>query len=220
MRLLVVLAVGLTLAGCAGTYAQTDLVRAERADRNALREATDVAVVWYAPPAPTFSGYVDERSIEIRTQTGIEAPLDRVRDRFVARLARPLGYPVVQRRPPVMVANDSVETLRASVTSPLVLDFRTTSWGVANLRSGGRAGGKPNPEDPIYTHHFVRARLVSLSDGKTLWSAVCGLRGYPGDETVQLQQLTAAGGVVLRQKLAAAADRCADELIEFFQGAE
>jgi hypothetical protein len=49
---------------------------------------------------------------------------------------------------------------------------------------------------------------------------VCGLRGYPGDETVQLQQLTAAGGVVLRQKLAAAADRCADELIEFFQGAE
>jgi hypothetical protein len=115
-----------------------------------------------------------------------------------------------------MAASDGVETLRASVKSPLVLDFRTTSWGVGNMRGGG----EPRPEDPMYTHHFVRARLVRLSDGKTLWSAVCGLRGYPGDETVQLKQLTADGGVVLRQKLTAAADRCSDELVEFFQGAD
>ncbi len=216
MRLLVVLAVGLTLAGCAGQYASTDLVPIERADRAGLRDATDVAVVEYAAPAPTFNGYVDERSIAIRTQTGVEAPVDRVRERFVARLGGPLGYKAVLNRPLVMVARDSVEALRAAVKSPLVLDFRTTSWGVGNLRGGG----EPKPEDPMYTHHYVRARLVRLSDGKTLWSAVCGLRGYPGDETVQLQQLTAAGGVVLRQKLTASADRCADELIEFLQGAD
>jgi hypothetical protein len=217
MRLLVVLAAGLTLGtGCAGRPTQTDLVPLERTDRTALRGAKDVAVVSYAPPAPTFNGYVDERSIALRTQTGAEAPIDRVRERVVARLAGPLGYTALQGRSLVMAANDSVETLRASVKSPLVLDFRTTSWGVGNMRGGG----EPKPEDPIYTHHYVRARLVRLSDGKILWSAVCGLRGYPGDETVQLQQLTAAGGAVLRQKLTAAADRCSDELVEFFQGAD
>jgi hypothetical protein len=217
MKLLVVLAVGLSLAtGCAGRYAQTDLERIDAVDRKAFRDATDVAIVEYATPAPTYNGYVDERSIAIRTQTGVEAPIDRVRERFVARLGGPLGYKAVQNRPLVMAANDSVETLRASVKSPMVLDFRTTSWGVGNIRGGGEA----KATDPMYTHHFVRARVVRLSDGKTLWSAVCGLRGYPGDEPVQLQELTAEGGVVLRQKLTAAADRCSDELIEFFQGAE
>jgi hypothetical protein len=217
MRLAIVLAVGLALAaGCAGQPTQTDLMPISRTDRAALRDAKDVTVVAYAPPAPTFNGYVDLRSIDLRTQTGIEAPLDRVRERVVARLAGPLGYPAVQARPLVMVADDRIETLRASVKSPLVLDFRTASWGVASMRGGG----EPKPEDPMYTHHFVRARLIRLSDGQVLWRAVCGLRGYPGDEAVQLQQLTAAGGVVLRQKLTAAADRCADELVEFFQGAD
>jgi hypothetical protein len=88
MRLLVVLAAGLTLAtGCAGRPTQTDLVPLERADRTALREAKDVAVVSYAPPAPTFNGYVDQRSIALRTETGVEAPIDRVRERSAARSA-------------------------------------------------------------------------------------------------------------------------------------
>ena len=69
-------------------------------------------------------------------------------------------------------------------------------------------------------HHHVRSRLVRLSDGQILWQAVCGLRGYPGDETVKLSDLMATGGVLLRQKLATAADRCSDELVEFFQGAD
>jgi hypothetical protein len=69
-------------------------------------------------------------------------------------------------------------------------------------------------------HLFVRARLVRLSDGVILWRAVCGLRGYAGDETAKLPDLVAGGGVLLRQKLDVAADRCADELVEFFQGAD
>jgi hypothetical protein len=133
-------------------------------------------VVTYSVPALTYNGYVDERAITIRTQTGVEAPLDRVRERVVTRLGGPLGYPAVLRRPPAMAASGSVEALRASVNSPLVLDFRTTSWGLGNLRGGG----EPKADDPIYTHHFVRARLVRLSDGQILWQAVCGLRGWPG----------------------------------------
>jgi hypothetical protein len=35
---------------------------------------------------------------------------------------------------------------------------------------------------------------------------------------VKLPDLPAGSGVLLRQKLAVAADRCADELVEFFQG--
>ena len=136
----------------------------------------NVAVVMYPIPTPTFNGYVDERIIDVRTQTGIEAPLDRVRERFVTRLAGPLGYPASLRQPPVRVPSDSVEALRASVTAPLVLDFGTRSWGLAT----GQSGGEAKADDPIYVHHFVRARLVRLSDGVVLWRAVCGLRGYRG----------------------------------------
>jgi hypothetical protein len=212
-----VLSAALVLGGCAVEYTQTDLVALKREDRTSLREAPNVAVVMYPIPNPTFNGYVDERIIDVRTQTGIEAPLDRVRERFVTRLTGPLGYPASLRQPPVRVASDSVEALRASVTAPLVLDFGTRSWGLAKP---GQSGGEVKADDPIYVHHFVRARLVRLSDSVVLWRAVCGLRGYAGDEPVKFSDLVAGGGVLLRQKLDVAADRCADELVEFFQGAD
>jgi hypothetical protein len=83
MRGAIVLA-GLVLApGCAVEHAQTDLIPLKRADRTSLREAGDVAVVSYAAPAMTFNGHVDQRAIDIRAHTGIEAPLDRVRDRVI-----------------------------------------------------------------------------------------------------------------------------------------
>jgi hypothetical protein len=216
MKATAILLAGLALlAGCAVEHTQTDLIALKRADRNTLREASDVAVVVYAPPAPTFNGYVDQRSIDIRAQTGIEAPLDRVRERVVTRLVE-MGYPAALKRPPVMVSTDTPEAIRASVKAPLVVDFDTRSWGLGNLRGGG----DPQPDDPIYTHHHVRTRLVSLSDGKIIWQAVCGLRGYRGDETVKLKDLLADGGVQLRQRLTVAADGCADELVEFFRGAD
>ena len=217
MKCVIILAAVLVLAGCfAGEYTQTDLVPLKRADRTGLREASDVAVVIYPVPAPTYNGYVDQRSIDIREKTGVEAPLDRIRERTVIRLTGPLGYPAGLKGAPVMVASDTVEALRASVKAPLVLDFATRSWGLGNLRGGG----EPKPDDPIYVHHHVRARLVRLSDGQILWQAVCGLRGYKGDEATKLSDLLAAGGVLLRQKLTAAADGCSDELVEFFQGAD
>lgn len=221
MRRAIVLFAGLLLsAGCAVEHTQTDLRSIKRADRDALRGASNVVVVMYAPRTPTYNGYVDQRSIDIRTQTGVEAPLDRVRERVVARLVE-LGYPAALKRPPVMVASDRFADIRASVTAPLVLDFDTRSWGLGNLRGGG----DPKPDDPIYTHHHVRARLIRLSNDpnvkdQILWQAVCGLRGYKGDETVKQKDLVATGGVVLRQKLEAAADGCADELVAFFQGAD
>ena len=216
MRLAFVLAAWLTLAGCAVEYTQTDLVPLKRSDRDVLRGAADVAVVLYPIPALTYNGTVSQRSIDVIDETGIEAPLDPVRERAVTRLAGPLGYPASLKRPPVMVASDAPDDIRASVKAPLVLDFATRSWGLGNLRGGG----DPKPDDPIYVHHNVRARLVRTSDGQVLWQAVCGLRGYPGDDAVKWGDLLADRGALLRQKLATAADRCADELVEFFQGAD
>jgi hypothetical protein len=216
MKFAIILGLGLLFAGCAVEYTQTDLFPLSRADRASLREAADVAVVLYPVPAPTYNGYVDQRSIDIRDQTGIEAPLDRVRERFVTRLTGPLGYPAVLNRAPVMIASDAPDDIRSAVKSPLVLDFATRSWGLGNLRGGG----EPKPDDPIYVHHYVRARLVRTSDGQVLWQAVCGLRGYQGDDTIKLSDLLADRGALLRQRLGAAADRCSDELVEFFQGAD
>jgi hypothetical protein len=221
MKRAIVLSAGLLLAaGCAVEHTQTDLRSIKRADRDALREAGKVAVVTYAPPAPTYNGYVDQRSIDVLTQTGVEAPLDRIRERVVVRLVE-LGYPAALKQPPVMAPSDGFADIRASVTAPLVLDFDSRSWGLGNLRGGG----EPKPDDPIYTHHHVRARLLRLSSDpnvkdQVLWQAVCGLRGYKGDETVKLKDLLATGGVVLRQKLVTAADGCAEELVGFFQGAD
>ena len=70
MKLALTLTAGLALAGCAVEYAQTDLRSLTRADRTSFRDATDVTVVMYPVPAPTYNGYVDQRSIEIRDQTG------------------------------------------------------------------------------------------------------------------------------------------------------
>jgi hypothetical protein len=63
-------------------------------------------------------------------------------------------------------------------------------------------------------------RLIRVSDAKILWQAVCGLRGYPGDEAVKLKDIVASGGALLRVKLDAAAVACANELVGFFQGAD
>ena len=216
MRLAFVLATWLALAGCAVEYTQTDLVSLKRSDRDALRGAAGVAVVLYPIPALTYNGSVSQRSIEVIDQTGIEAPLDRVRERAVTRLAGPLGYPAALKQPPAMIASDTPDDIRASVKAPLVLDFATRSWGLGNLRGGG----EPMPDDPIYVHHNVRARLIRTADGEVLWQAVCGLRGYPGDDAVKWADLLADRGALLRQKLAAAADGCADEIVEFFQGAD
>ena len=114
----------------------------------------------YAMPTPTYNGYVDQRSIDIRTQTGIEAPLDRVRERVVTRLAGPLGYPAALKQPPVDGSRATAPKRSGRRSrAPLVLDFGTRSWGLGNLRGGG----EPKPDDPIYVHHHVRARLVRLS---------------------------------------------------------
>lgn len=216
MRRAAVLAAGLALlVGCAVEHAQTDLVSLKQADRNTLKDATDVATVIYATPAPTYNGYVDQRSIDIRAQTGIEAPLDQIRERVVIRLVE-LDYPASLKKPPAMAADDGIEAIKAVVKAPLVVDFDTRSWGLGNLRGGG----DPKPDDPIYTHHHVRVRFIRVSDAKILWQAVCGLRGYPGDETVRLKDLLASGGAPLRLKLDGAADGCATELVGFFQGAD
>lgn len=52
MNLVTILTDGLTLAGCAVEYTQTDLIPLEQADRTSLREAANVAVVMY--PVPEF----------------------------------------------------------------------------------------------------------------------------------------------------------------------
>jgi hypothetical protein len=53
-------------------------------------------------------------------------------------------------------------------------------------------------------------------------SLVSGVRpeGYPGDEGVKLSELLADRGALLQRNLTVAADRCSDELVEFFQGAD
>ncbi len=90
-----------------------------------------------------------------------------------------------------MVASDSVEALRASVTAPLVLDFATRSWGLGE--TGPRAAAGQRRTTPSTCISSCARAWCASRTAVILWRAVCGLRGYAGDETVKLSDLVAGG---------------------------
>ena len=69
MKLAITLTAGLALAGCAVEYTQTDLRSLSGRTAQPARGHRR-AVVMYPVPAPTYNGYVDQRSIDIRDRPG------------------------------------------------------------------------------------------------------------------------------------------------------
>ena len=100
-----------------------------------------------------------------------------------------------------------------------IVEYREALRAKDHLRDSSWAEAQAGA-DALVRAATLKLRQRGLSDGQILWQAVCGLRGYPGDQAVKLSEILAGRGVILKQKLDAAADRCADELVEFFQGAD
>jgi hypothetical protein len=87
------------------------------------------------------------------------------------------------------------------------------------LKREDRTSLRAAPNVAVVLHYFVRGPGAAL---RRRGSTAGGGRspGLRGRRARQLSDLVAGGGVLRSQKLDVAADRCADELVEFFQGAD
>jgi hypothetical protein len=198
------------LAGCAGQH-----VKLGASERAAL--ASEAVHVVHLPAAKMFfvesSGYtaagvlfsplvVLAQAAEAKSlmdELKLEDPVARVKERLAAALESELRIAKVNRLERAPERSDP-ESLRKALGTGVVLQVRTENWRIDNNRA----------------KYSASAQLVRLSDGVTLWHAVCpdsiADKDKPSPTT---EQLKANGGELLKAKLAQAADACADALVRW-----
>jgi hypothetical protein len=107
--------------------------------------------------------------------------------------------------------DDRIDALGGAVgRDGWLLDVKTLRWGIAY--------------DPKFWRRYrvqveARSRLIDLAHERVVWQAMCD--GSEGDapKGSLLAELTANDAALLKERLAAAADRCADVLVtHFFAG--
>jgi hypothetical protein len=93
--------------------------------------------------------------------------------------------------------DDSIEKMKNSYRSGLVLDLRTGHWGMDNHRA----------------KYYARARIINLDNSEVLWDRHCRWvvvdRAAPSPKK---EALYADDGALLKANLQRAAETCADEL--------
>jgi len=198
------------LAGCAGPQ-----VRLADQDRRALAEAPQihvvhsvtqgaflvestgrtVAAVLFSPLVAVAAGFGDGHALH--RDLRLEDPVLRVRDRLAGVLSADLQLANV-RVVNETVQSDQIDDLRALLRTGLVLDVRTTGWGLDNERA----------------KYAVRARLLRLADSTLLWQGNCEHVADKALPSPSREALVADDGALLKAKLAQAAEHCADQLAQ------
>jgi hypothetical protein len=140
-------------------------------------------------------GQVAEGS-EMRSGLGLEDPVVRVKERLLVALEENYRIPnVIRVAQPA--SRFSPDTQYKSL-SGVVLEVRTTKWGIDNNRAKYAAG----------------VRVVRLSDSVELWNAVCDdVVPDKGKPSPTIEMLRADRGALLKAKLVQAADACTDQLV-------
>jgi hypothetical protein len=141
------------------------------------------------------------RGEEMTRTYSLQDPGPRVRDAFVASAASRINLTNVFAVPESLPSDD-LKAIEEKVGQITVLDFKTDNW---QLMPGTLGAGYKM----IYG---VRSRLLSLADRKTLWQGYCVFDD--ANSPVTLEELTANGGVLLRNKVDEAAAFCAQTLVE------
>jgi hypothetical protein len=139
---------------------------------------------------------------ELRSQLALEDPAARAKERLLKTLQSGLRLDTV-RSIAQWQKSDPTESLKKAHGTGVMLDVRTTKWGIDNNRAKYQA----------------RARLVRLSDAEVLWEATCNEtvadRGRPSPTR---EAISADNGALLKAKLGEAADACADQLAAWAVG--
>jgi hypothetical protein len=154
-------------------------------------------------PAPDSS----RQDSGLTRDAGLTDPARRVEERFLASVTPELGLQNLQvvSVPP---DSDDPEALRSRLPGGLALDFRTMQWLVRF---------DPNRLFSYYVEYLGRGRLIRLDRGEVIWQGFCHTP-LPSQKEPSLEDLKANGGLLLRQKSDAEADRCASQLLDQFFG--
>jgi hypothetical protein len=223
------LALGLVVPiGCAGTAVH----EIDKQELSKLKEQAEIQTVYYsAPPFTAWRG--EDRSparelimgllfgaiggaIEadrsfaaakkagksVQDGSGIEDAIVRVRDRFISRWQQGMTLKVT----PVaeVLQDDDPVALRKKLQPGVVLDFRTTEWGIKHI-----------PKDPsrYQITYAARARLVRVQNSEVLWQGACQSKDEQAVESSTLEEFLADQGALLKRRFDVAADDCADTFI-------
>jgi hypothetical protein len=210
----------LTAAGCAPRA-----VRITHEDLGALTSAATVSVG--RQPAPAFvvatpgntvvgsvSGvsaggltFPGQRAANqpIEAEYGLDDPAIRVRGKVLDALAFEAGIHAQPSDVPVP-EDERVEAVQAAVgREGWVLDVKTLHWGVA-------------PDPNLWTRYrvslAVRGRLIDLARGRIVWLATCDATEPEAPSASTLSELVANDAESLKTRLAEAADRCGQALVD------
>jgi hypothetical protein len=148
------------------------------------------------------------RGDELSRAYSLEDPAPKVRDAFLTSAtsqARLINFRAVAE----LLPNDEFKAIEEKVGKATVLDFKTDSWHLV-----------PGTLDGAYykMKYRVRSRFLRVIDSKVLWQDYCVFDD--ANSTATLAELTAHGGVLLRDKIDQAAGFCANILLEQFLKAQ
>jgi hypothetical protein len=136
----------------------------------------------------------------------LDDPAMTVRDKVFERLAFEMDLKSEPIDKPLSPEADDPKDLRGLVGSEgWLLDIQTTRWGLAydtKLQTRYR------------TQVEARGRLIDLAHERVAWEATCDGSERDAPKKSTLGDLKAGDAAALRERLTAAAERCADELVE------
>jgi ABC-type uncharacterized transport system auxiliary subunit len=125
----------------------------------------------------------------------LQDPAPRVKDRLAGALQANLQLANL-RIVPEAVRTDELELLKQLFHTGVVLDVRTSDWGIDNNRA----------------KYSGRARLVRLADAAILWQGTCEAVAGKDQPSPEREALVANEGRLLKRRLLEAADGCAEQL--------
>jgi len=144
---------------------------------------------------PLVAGAMVAEGMAMQRDLKLEDPAPRVKDRLAGALQANLKLANLHFVPQAVQA-DELELLQKLFHTGMVLDVRTSAWGIDNNRA----------------KYSARARLVRLADAAILWQGTCEAVAGKGQPSPERKALVADEGALLKMKLLEAADGCAEQL--------
>lgn len=199
------------------------VVPLDREEMARLQSERQIRVVTYTPPRflyqtpanafggpgafnPTTGGFVGGVGDPRRQVYAIDSPLPdpalQVRDLFLQGIEGHLGAARLIESEPL--SGDDLKALAKRFGGGVVLDFKTTTWGLVSGYSAFR---------PYQLAYLAIARLSRPETGRVLWQAQCQYDGV--DAGGYLDHFETSSPVV-EEKFAVAAKACAKSLLAHF----
>lgn len=212
------------LAVIAASACAVGNVKMDHDSLTALKDAPPIKLVRYQPPVfavedpgNSLVGSVSGVSggslvmpgrsagaASMEREYALDDPARTIRGNVLESLSFELGVRGEESEEPPLT-DDRIEAVGHAVgREGWLLDVKTLRWGIAY-------------DSKFWTRYRVqvqaRSRLIDLSRARVVWQATCDGSEADAPKGSVLAELTANDAAVLKERLAAAADRCAAELV-------